>query len=169
MERASSGRRTTSAKRPAAFDDLRDLLAFHQRLQRGQHLRRRHTVLRCCRVVDAHLDLRCQHLLFDLKVDEPRDGGQPGFQDVGLTAQRIQVFAEDLDRDLRTHAREHVVDAVRDRLADLQRSGQRALKHQSPIQALQKGRSEKPELFSKRVQKQPGLDSLAASADGLRR
>jgi hypothetical protein len=48
-------------------------------------------------------------------------------------------------------------------------SGQRALKHQSPIQALQKGRSEKPELFNKRVQKKPGLDSLAASADGLRR
>ena len=36
---------------------------------------------------------------------------------------------------------------------------QRALKHQSPIQALQKWRSEKPELFVKRVYKQPGLDS----------
>jgi len=36
---------------------------------------------------------------------------------------------------------------------------QRALKHQSPIQALQKWRSEKPKLFVKRVEKQPGLDS----------
>ena len=36
---------------------------------------------------------------------------------------------------------------------------QRALKHQSPIQALQKWRNEKPELFNKRVQKQPGLDT----------
>jgi len=35
------------------------------------------------------------------------------------------------------------------------------LKHQSPIQALQKWRSEKPELFVKRVDKQPGLDSQA--------
>jgi transposase InsO family protein len=38
---------------------------------------------------------------------------------------------------------------------------QRNLKHQSPIQALQKWRSEKPELFVKRVDKQPGLDSLS--------
>jgi len=36
---------------------------------------------------------------------------------------------------------------------------QRALKHQTPIQALQKWRSEKPGLFVKRVEKQPGLDS----------
>ena len=85
---------------PAAFDDLRDLLALDQALQRGQHL------------------------LFDLQIDQARDGGQPGLQDVGLAAQRIQVFAEDLDRNLRTHTREHVVDAVRDRLADFQRRRQ---------------------------------------------
>jgi len=36
---------------------------------------------------------------------------------------------------------------------------QRALKHQTPIQALQKWRSEKPELFVKRMDKQPGLDT----------
>ena len=35
---------------------------------------------------------------------------------------------------------------------------QRALKHQSPIQALQKWRRKKPELFVKRVNKQSGLD-----------
>ena len=35
---------------------------------------------------------------------------------------------------------------------------QRALKHQTPIQALQKWQSEKPELFVKRVYKQAGLD-----------
>jgi len=40
---------------------------------------------------------------------------------------------------------------------------QRALKHQSPIQALQKWRSEKPELFVKRVEKQPGLDTYEAT------
>ena len=43
---------------------------------------------------------------------------------------------------------------------------QRALKHQSPIQALQKWPSEKPELFVKRVDKKPGLDTAAASATG---
>ena len=36
---------------------------------------------------------------------------------------------------------------------------QRALKHQTPIQALQKWRSEKPDLFVKRVYKQAGLDT----------
>ena len=36
---------------------------------------------------------------------------------------------------------------------------QRALKHQSPIQALQKWRAERPDLFVKRVNKLPGLDS----------
>jgi hypothetical protein len=36
---------------------------------------------------------------------------------------------------------------------------QRALKHQSPIQALQKWRSERPDLFVKRVYNLPGLDS----------
>lgn len=36
---------------------------------------------------------------------------------------------------------------------------QRALKHQSPIQALQKWRTERPDLFVKHVYKLPGLDS----------
>ena len=43
-------------------------------------------------------------------------------QQLGLTAQGVQVLAENLDGDLRTHAREHVVDAVRDGLTNLQRS-----------------------------------------------
>ena len=36
---------------------------------------------------------------------------------------------------------------------------QRALNHQTPIQALQKWRSEKPDLFVNRVYEQAGLDS----------
>ena len=36
---------------------------------------------------------------------------------------------------------------------------QRALDRQSPIQALQKWRSDKPELFKRRVANPPGLDS----------
>ena len=35
---------------------------------------------------------------------------------------------------------------------------QRALDHRTPIQALQKRRTEKPDLFSKRVDDLPGLD-----------
>ena len=38
---------------------------------------------------------------------------------------------------------------------------QRALKHQTPIQALQKWRTEKPQLFVKRIYKQAGLDKYA--------
>jgi hypothetical protein len=108
---------------PAALDDLGHLLALDQCLQRRQHLRRRHAVLRRRGVVDAHLDLRCQHLLLDLQVGNAGDGGQLRTQGIGLAAQRVQVLAEDLDRDLRAHAREHVVDAVRDRLADLEAAG----------------------------------------------
>ena len=40
---------------------------------------------------------------------------------------------------------------------------QRALKHQTPIQALQKWRADKPELFVKGVYKQAGLDNSAKS------
>ena len=86
--------------------------AVHQALQRGQDLRRRHAVLRRGRVVHAHLDLRRQHLLFDLQVGDAGDGSQLRTQHVGLAAQCIQVLAEDLDGDLRAHTREHVVDAV---------------------------------------------------------
>ena len=39
-------------------------------------------------------------------------------------AQRIEVVAVDLERDLRAHARQHVVEPVRDRLADVERDQQ---------------------------------------------
>ena len=105
-------------KAPTAFDHLSDLFALNQALQRGQNLRRRHAVLRCCRIVDADLDLRCQHLLFDFQIGDAGDSGQPAAQGIGLTAQGVEVVAKDLDGDLRTHARQHVVDTVRDGLAD---------------------------------------------------
>ena len=42
---------------------------------------------------------------------------------------------------------------------------QRALKHRSPIQALQTWRSEKPELFVRKVYKQTGLDTWSLARD----
>jgi hypothetical protein len=78
---------------PTALDDLGDLLALDQALQRGEHLRRRHAVLCRRRVVDAHLDLRRQHLLLDLQVGDARDRGQPLAQRIGLAAQRVEVVA----------------------------------------------------------------------------
>ena len=118
------GQLDDQSEAPAALDDLGDLLAFDQALQRAQHLRCRHAVLRRGGVVDAHLDLRRQHLLLDLQVGDAGDGGQLRTQHIGLATQGVEVFAKDLDRDLRAHARQHVVDAVRNRLADLQRRRQ---------------------------------------------
>jgi len=109
---------------PPTFDDLRDFLAFDEVLQRGQDLRRWHPIAGRRRIVDAHLDLRREHLLLDFQVRETGNTGQPRPQRIGLTAQCVEILAENLDRDLRAHAREHVIDAVRDRLADRDRSGQ---------------------------------------------
>ena len=97
---------------PSTFDDLGDFLALDEVLQRGQDLRCRHAIAGRCGIVDAHLDLRREHLLLDFQIRESGDAGQPRPQRIGLPPQRVEVFAEDLDRDLRTHAREHVVDAV---------------------------------------------------------
>jgi hypothetical protein len=73
-------------KAPAALDDLRYLLALDQALQRRQNLRRRHAVLRRRRVVDAHLDLRRQHLLLDFQIGDAGNGRQPAAQRIGLAA-----------------------------------------------------------------------------------
>lgn len=85
---------------PATLDDLGDLLALDQTLQRRQDLRRGHAVLGGGGVVDAHLDLRSQHLLLDFKVGDARNIRQPAAQGIRLAAQGVQILAEDLDGDL---------------------------------------------------------------------
>jgi hypothetical protein len=65
-----------------------------------------------------YLDLRRQHLLLDFEIGDAGNTGQPAAQRVGLPAQRVEVVAKYLDGDLRAHAGEHVVDPVRDGLAD---------------------------------------------------
>ena len=54
-------------------------------------------------VVDTDLDLRRQHLLLDLQIGDPGNARQLFLQHRGLAAQRVEIIAEDLDRDLRTH------------------------------------------------------------------
>jgi hypothetical protein len=81
-------------------------------------------VLRGSGVVHAHGDLRRQHLLFHLQVGQAGDAHQPRAQGLGLATQGVQVVTKELDGDLRAHAREHVVDAVRDGLADGNGGGQ---------------------------------------------
>ena len=74
------------------------------------------------RVVDHDLELRNAHLLFDLQVGKAFDAWRAAPRNSSASgAQRIEVFAEELDGDLRPHAREHVIEPVRDGLADIER------------------------------------------------
>ena len=68
--------------------------------------------------IDAHLDLRRQHLFLDIQIGHAGNPRQPLAQQAGLRTQGIEVFAKHLDGDLRPHTGQHVVDAVGDRLAD---------------------------------------------------
>ena len=72
--------------------------------------------MRSGRVVEAHLDLRREHHLLDFKICEARNAGQLRAKHFRLSAQRVQIFAKQLDGYLRAHAREHVIDTVRNRL-----------------------------------------------------
>jgi hypothetical protein len=102
-----------------AFDHLRDPLAVDHLLERTQQRARRNAV--ACRlvVVDADLDLRNQHLLLDLQVGDAGDLREPLAQLRRQAAQRVEIVAVDLQRDLGAHAGQQVVEAVRDRLADV--------------------------------------------------
>ena len=85
----------------------------------SRHVRRRDAEMGGLLVVDGDLNLRNAHLALDLQVDEARDARHAALQLLGQAAQRIEIVAEDLERDLRPHARKHVVEPVRDRLADV--------------------------------------------------
>ena len=65
-----------------------------------------------------------KHLLLDLQVDQAGDAGKAFAQQLRQPPQRVEVLAVDLHRDLRAHARQHVVEAMRDRLADIDRHRQ---------------------------------------------
>lgn len=58
------------------------------------------------------------YLLLDLQVSQAGNAGQLGPQRIGLAAQGIEVLAKQLDSDLRANPRQHVVNAVGNRLAD---------------------------------------------------
>jgi hypothetical protein len=85
---------------------------------------RLHAVESRAPIVDPDFQLRNPDLLFNLKVDKSWDGRQPLTKPLGRRAQRVQVVAENLQRDLRTHAREHVVQSVGDGLTDVRRNWQ---------------------------------------------
>ena len=76
------------------------------------------------RVVDHDFELRDAHLLFDLQVGQAVDFRETAAEVLGERAQRIEILAEEFDDDLRPHAREHVIEPVRDGLADIERDRQ---------------------------------------------
>ena len=104
-----------------AFDDLRHPPAVRHRFERLAHRGRRHAVERGALVVQMDAHLRDQDLLFDLQIDQPGDAGEALARRLRQPPQRVQVLAVDLQRDLRPHARQHVVEAMRDRLPDVDR------------------------------------------------
>ena len=68
--------------------------------------------------VDPDHDLRDQHLLLNSQIDQARDGGQFAAHLLCQPTQGVGVVAVNLDRNLRPHAREQMVQPVRDGLAN---------------------------------------------------
>ena len=58
------------------------------------------------------------HLLLERQIDHSLNLAHRVPDVLAETAQRGEIIAEDLHRDVRTRARQHVIDAVRDRLTD---------------------------------------------------
>ena len=71
------GQLDDQVKTPVAFHNLGHTLTLDHLLQRPQQRARRHPITRCLFVVDANLDLRDQHLLFNLQISDARDVCQP--------------------------------------------------------------------------------------------
>ena len=107
-----------------ALDDLRHDAAIRQPVQRFRDGRWRYAIERDPLEVYGNAKLRDPHLLLDLKVDKPWHRRQLGSEALGERAQRVDILAVDLQRNLGAHPRQQMVEAVRDWLADVDRGGQ---------------------------------------------
>ena len=92
--RSLSGRRITTSKRVIAVDHARDHAAVRQPRQLLDHRAGLHAIERGAAVVDADLELRNAHLLFDLQVGKAGDLRKPQPQLLCAVAQRIEIVAE---------------------------------------------------------------------------
>ena len=72
--------------------------------------------------------MRNTHLLFDLKVNDPRNLVELATKLLGKATDGIEILAVDLQRDLGADPGEHVVQTMRDGLPDIRRNG----KHGKP-------------------------------------
>ena len=70
------------------------------------------------RAIQHEPDERHVHLLLERQVDDARHAGHDVPHVLAEAPQRREIVAEDLHGDVRARAREHVIDAVRDRLTD---------------------------------------------------
>jgi hypothetical protein len=122
--RSDSGKRTTRSKRRLPSTIWVTALALNHLLQRAQQRAGGHAITRHLLVVQADFDLRNQHLLFDLQVGDAGTFGPGGCASRRLAAQGVQVVAVYLERNLGPHAREQVVQPVRDGLAHVAAGGQ---------------------------------------------
>ncbi|MDT4871152.1 hypothetical protein FQZ97_1062690 [compost metagenome] len=69
-------------------------------------------------VIESHIDLRYQYLALDRDIDESWYGSKPPAHVLRQAAQRIEIIAIDLQRDLCPHAGKQVIQPVGNRLAD---------------------------------------------------
>ena len=70
-------------------------------------------------MIDADVDLRNEHLFLNLQIHNAGNLRQPCAQVFRLRAKHVEIVAKHFERDLRAHARQHVIEPVRNRLADI--------------------------------------------------
>ena len=125
VERSWSERRIITSKRRLPSTICDTLRPFDRASNACVTAAGRQPVERRALVVDLDAQLRDEHLLLDLKIDQARHRRELLARRLGETAQRLEVVAENLQDDLRAHARLQVVEPVADRLADGDRNRQR--------------------------------------------
>jgi hypothetical protein len=112
-------KRTCALAVPPYINDLGDDATVEQRLESFGNMRWRDTEQASPLIGDGYPDLGNAHLALDLKVGEAFDRAQAGLQLLTKVAQRIEIIAKNLERNLRPHARAHVIEAMGNRLADV--------------------------------------------------
>ncbi len=103
-----------------AIEQTRDDAAVGETLQLFGDSLRLQAVERSPGEIDDDLQLRHAHLFFHLQVGHPFYLGDPAPGVFGQSPDDIEVLAEELDDDLRTHTRKHVIQPMRYRLSDIQ-------------------------------------------------
>ena len=105
-------------ERRAAIEDPADGRAGQARLDGLGDVFRAQAVARDHRAIQHEPHERDVHLLFERQVHDARHRRHGGADPLAEPPQRAQIVAEHLDGDIGARARQHVVDAVRDRLPD---------------------------------------------------